>query len=78
MAKKVFCYYYYYFFFVASYGKTQMNFLVNPIYSMGLFCVGQQEGSYKPESGHSLPSATLIRSEMKLEVRAVRNFLTPC
>ena len=33
------------FFFVASYGKTQMNFLVNPIYSMGLFCVGQQEGS---------------------------------
>ena len=55
-----------------------MNFLVNPIYSMGLFCVGHQEGSYKPESGHSLPSATLIRSEMKLEVRAVRNFLTPC
>ena len=55
-----------------------MNFLANPIYSIGLFRVGQQESSYKLESGHSLPSTTLTRSEMKSEDRAVRHILTPC
>ena len=55
-----------------------MSFLANPVYSIGLFCVGQQESGYKLESGHSLPSATLTRSEMKLEDRAVRHILTPC
>ena len=65
-------------FSIISYRKTQMKFLANPIYSIGLFCVGQQESSYKLESGHSLPSTTLTRSEMKLEDRAVRHILTPC